>query len=54
MSIEALRTIAPLLKQLTIGELEAVKDMAYDLKFSLEKAEKEAFKQMVKECEGAK
>lgn len=54
MSYETLKTLAPLLKELTIGELEAVRDVAWDIKSALEKAEKEKFKKIINELEGVR
>ena len=54
MGTEALKVIAPLLKELTIGELEAIRDIAWDIKSALEKREKEKLRQIIKDLEGNK
>ncbi len=52
MGTESLKVIAPLLKGLTIGELEAIRDIAWDIKYSLQNAEKEKLRQIIKDLEG--
>lgn len=49
MSYETLKSLVPLLKELTIGELEAVRDFCWDLKSALEKVEKEKLKEIIKQ-----
>lgn len=51
MSYEILKKLAPLLKELSIGELEAVYDMAWDLKYALKKKDQDKLKALMLEVQ---